>query len=384
MKIAVIGRTYITPLAQQKYVALKNLAPEVELKLLVPARVVHVLGRYVASRAAGLVPEELIVCNSAFNAHASFQLVDPVSAGRALAGFQPDILHIEEDPYSVLGAEAIVLARLLSRKTRLSFFTWDNLARRPAFPKGAIKQALMEWGLRRAGLVVCGNREGQRLLHERKGYRGPSVVLPQVGLADTPALAEKKRAAAHASQPGDAVTIGFVGRLVEEKGLRVLRDAVARLGERPWRLVIIGSGPLQQEIAEVWQARFGSRFEWRPTVPHEDVAKALIDIDIFILPSLTTPAWKEQFGLTLAHAMMMGCACIGSDSGAIPEVIADAGLVTPEGNPERLVAAIVGLIDNPTRRFELGDAARRYALMHYTQAAVARGYLEAFRALHRS
>ncbi len=88
--------------------------------------------------------------------------------------------------------------------------------------------------------------------------------------------------------------------------------------------------------------------------------------------------WKEQFGLTLAQAMMVGVACVGSSSGAIPEVLGPGGLVFEEGKQDSLREALRLLLISADRRRELGARVREFALEHYTLAGIAARYLAVF------
>jgi glycosyltransferase involved in cell wall biosynthesis len=74
---------------------------------------------------------------------------------------------------------------------------------------------------------------------------------------------------------------------------------------------------------------------------------------------LTFPKWKEQFGGVLADGMAMGVALVGSDSGAIPEVIGPAGFIVPEGKPDALAAALLRLRENAGMRRQLGKAGQQ-------------------------
>ena len=76
-------------------------------------------------------------------------------------------------------------------------------------------------------------------------------------------------------------------------------------------------------------------------------------IDVLALPSLTTPRWAEQFGRVLVEAMARGVPVVGSSSGAIPEVIGDAGLIFPEGDAPALAAAIDRIRDSADLRASL-------------------------------
>jgi glycosyltransferase involved in cell wall biosynthesis len=108
-----------------------------------------------------------------------------------------------------------------------------------------------------------------------------------------------------------------------------------------------------------------------PAVPHAEVPAYLAAMNVLVLSSRTTPKWKEQFGHVLIEAMASGVPVIGSDSGAIPEVIAYAGLIFPEGDVAALREAIIRLRDDATLRAELGARGRARVLAHYTHARIA-------------
>jgi Glycosyltransferase len=114
-------------------------------------------------------------------------------------------------------------------------------------------------------------------------------------------------------------------------------------------------------------------------VPHEQVPSYIRTLDIFVLPSLSTPTWVEQFGIVLAQAMLAGVPCVGSSSGAIPDVIGPGGVIFIEGDAKMLSSELRRLIDSAVERSIFGEQARAYAMEHYTQRAVATAYLTAFK-----
>ncbi len=278
-----------------------------------------------------------------------------------------------------MGVETVFLARLVYPKAKISFFIWDNLAREPRFPLDLIKRKLNQYSLSRADLVVCGNTEGESLLHGKKGYKGRSAVLPQLGL-DQDAYQGPKNSHLKSTLniPEGIPLVGYIGRLIPEKGVILLLEALHRLLELPWRAIIVGSGPLETEITEKWQPLFGERLVFRKAVPHAEVPAYIRAMDVLVLPSYATATWKEQFGLVLAQAMLAGVPCIGSSSGAIPDVIGPGGLVFKEKDVDDLTSALKHLIADTDARRSLGQAARTFALQHYTHAAVAAAYLSQF------
>jgi quercetin dioxygenase-like cupin family protein len=88
------------------------------------------------------------------------------------------------------------------------------------------------------------------------------------------------------------------------------------------------------------------------------VPSRLAQLDALVLPSLTRPNWKEQFGRVLVEAMACGVPVVGSDSGEIPRVIGQAGLSFPEGDAGALRASLAELMGSERRRAELGARGR--------------------------
>ncbi|HLC29580.1 MAG TPA: glycosyltransferase, partial [Dehalococcoidia bacterium] len=176
--------------------------------------------------------------------------------------------------------------------------------------------------------------------------------------------------------PDRPFRIGFVGRLVEEKGLLVILRAVAGL-PGPWELRLVGDGPLRS-VLETEAATLGirERVRFLGGVPSGEVAAQLQELDVLVNPSLTwrrgKTLWKEQFGRSLVEAMACGVPVIGSDSGEIPNVVGDAGIIVPEGDSAALREQLQRLSESPALRRDLAQRGRQRVLEHYTQQRIAR------------
>jgi glycosyltransferase involved in cell wall biosynthesis len=379
MKLLVVGHSYLTAFAQGKYVEMKRQCEGLELRILTPRTIPHVFMRYARELAPGLSAKEVVDIREFFGRSHMSYVLDPFRFARVLREFQPDRVHIEEDPYSAVGVETVFLTRLLCPAAKISFFIWDNLARVPRFPLNVIKRKLNRYSLSKADLVVCGNKEGERLLREKKGYKGRTAVLPQLGLEPGPYVNPQTNSIRNELLiPVDMPLIGFVGRLIPEKGVSLLLEALHRLMDHEWRILLVGSGPLESEISGKWQKIFGDRLIYRKAVPHAEVPAYMRAMDIFVLPSYATPTWKEQFGLVLAQAMLAGVPCIGSSSGPIPDVIGPGGLVFREKNVDDLVSTLERVLVDVDLRKSLAESAQSFALKHYVHAAVVAGYLAQF------
>jgi glycosyltransferase involved in cell wall biosynthesis len=94
-------------------------------------------------------------------------------------------------------------------------------------------------------------------------------------------------------------------------------------------------------------------------------------MDVLVLASLTGTAWKEQFGHVLIEAMACGVPVVGSDSGAISEVIGEAGLITREGDSASLAETLKRLLADIELRTRVGALGRARVEAEFTHARIA-------------
>ena len=123
-----------------------------------------------------------------------------------------------------------------------------------------------------------------------------------------------------------------------------------------------------------------------PPVSYANMPGVLKSLDMLVLPSVTIlPLHREQFGRVLVEAMAAGVPVVGSSSGAIPEVIGDAGLVVPEGDSRALAHAIDRVLTEPDLRQTLVERGRKRVQDHYAWPVIADQTLDLFRsaAAHR-
>jgi len=284
---------------------------------------------------------------------------------RLLTDFRPDIVQIEEEPSTSVAAAVSRLARQLGIPAVA--FTSQSLTREyRLFARMRRRRTLT-----RASGIVGANAVATGLV--RQDFPGlPWASIPQLGLPVPRALA---------LEPHLPLAIGFVGRLVPEKGLDVLLRACVRL-YGTWTLTVAGTGPAQEEL-EALAERLGvaSRITWLGAIPRRDLATLWPRIDCLVAPSRTSARWVETYPIQVLEAMGHGVTVVTSDSGALPESVGGAGLVFREAHADGLTEALSRLIADAGLRERLAAEGRRRVIAEYVDDAIARRTLTFWRAV---
>ncbi len=276
-----------------------------------------------------------------------------------VADFKPDIIHIDEEPYNLATWLALRVARKFNAKTL--FFSWQNIARRYPFPFHQMEQA----ALRNVDYAIVGTESAAQVWRQ-KGYTGNLAVIPQFGV--DPDLFKP----AENPSSNSTVEIGYAGRLWIGKGIDLLINALNTISDLNWHLEIIGSGPQESQLAQqIKDLGLSERVTLTQWVPSVEMPQRFQNLDLLVIPSRTREAWKEQYGRVIIEAMSSGVPVIGSNSGAIPDVIGDAGLIFPEDDCPALAVKLRQLIENKNLRYELGKKGHERVLEHFTQKQIA-------------
>ncbi|MBE9115934.1 glycosyltransferase family 4 protein [Lusitaniella coriacea LEGE 07157] len=387
MRILVASHTYIVDLNCEKLRALAHLEPDIEVTVVVPKRwrPGGVQNKIIETRAWS-DGNFRVVPISNFSENNQALLTFGADIIPLLREFRPHIIHVEQGAKSLAYAQLITLNRLLGLKAKNIFFTWWNLPYESKFPLSVLES----YNLRNTDGAIAGNQDGVEVLRDR-GYRNVTTVLPQLGVDEhlfAPRL--QPELATELGIEADECVIGFVGRFVEEKGLLTLVDALARLKDKRWKLLLLGRGVLKGTLEEkLTESGLRDRAIWKESVPHDEVARYINLMNVLVLPSETTykfktlsaAGWKEQFGHVLIEAMACGIPVIGSDSGEIPHVIGEAGLVFPEKDAAAFAECLAKTIEQPELREKLGHLGYERAMKRYTNKALAQQQLAFYRQL---
>jgi glycosyltransferase involved in cell wall biosynthesis len=155
-----------------------------------------------------------------------------------------------------------------------------------------------------------------------------------------------------------SVALLAVGAVVPRKGYDLLVEALAGLIDLPWTLTIVGDrnrdpATTAKLAADVARHRLAPRVTIAGAVSDRCLADLYAASDLFVLPSR-----HEGFGMAYAEAIAYGLPVIGTTAGAIPETVAQAGVLIPPDDVPALAAALRRLIENPAERDKLAAAAR--------------------------
>jgi glycosyltransferase involved in cell wall biosynthesis len=171
------------------------------------------------------------------------------------------------------------------------------------------------------------------------------------------------------------LTVVFVGRLVDIKGVRYLIDAMRSVDAR---LTIVGDGP--QEAALRAQAANMDTVTFLGRQQHQQVATILASADVFVAPSiLNNQGGGEGLGLTIVEAMACGLPVIATRTGGITDLIADGvnGYLVEPKDSTAIADKLTALLGDATLRAAFGAEARR-AAERFSYAAVADRYTRFF------
>lgn len=299
---------------------------------------------------------------------------------KVIASEQPDVILVENEPWSLLRWQSRFASWLVSPRSSFAEFSWENVKRK------GLKGFLLSWIYRAAAAttdkVICGNRAAAKIFMKHGLPRESVHVDAQLGVSEEEyplaTTEEKSRWKESHGWREDDVVIGFCGRFVEEKGVMELAHAIKDLRSHipDLRLALLGQGPLHQNLMECDLSK-----EWLcilPPVANHEVGLFLNKIDIFVLPSKplnqSSGVWEEQFGHALIEAITAGAVTIGSDCGAIPEVLDNPHMIFQSGSVDSLKAILLPLINDRSVLKRIAGEQRRLCLAKWHHKSISERY----------
>jgi len=287
-----------------------------------------------------------------------------------------DLVHCWEEPYVAAAAQ---VAAWIPAGVPLVFATFQNIDKRYPPPFAWFER----YALGRAnGVIAFGATALEVLRRRRRGAFTAQMIPPGVDVDRfVPDAGARQRVRRALGWSDDVPVVGFLGRFVAEKGVAMLTDALDRV-DGPWRALLVGAGPGEPALRS-WAARYRDRVAIVTNVQHDDVPAHLNAMDVLCAPSRTTPRWREQFGRMLIEAFACGVPVIASDSGEIPFVVADAGIIVSEADGDGWRREIARAIQDTGLRAQLSARGRRRALDVYDWKVIARQHVDMFDSVSR-
>ena len=305
-----------------------------------------------------------------FTGRVGAHIYNPIKIWQVINDFKPDVIQVEEEIFSLCALEVAFWAKLYNKP--MVVFGWENQQRSLPLFRRWVRNFVMS----ATNLFLAGNKDGAEVMHNWN-YQGQIEVMPQMGVDTdlfTPAIKKQQ----------NELNIGFLGRLVPEKGLDTLFAAVGQLKKQniDCQVTICGSGSSEAELRqEAELQQISDRLVWRGAVPHEAAPAELGNFDILVLPSRSVATWKEQFGHVIIEAMAMGIPVIGSNCGEIPNVIAREDLVFPESDSTALAEILKRIICDDSWREEMGNYGIERVKKYYSHERIAQRLIEQWQKL---
>lgn len=281
-----------------------------------------------------------------------------------MLGDAVDLIDLHEEPVALATAEVLLLRLLRRTKAPYLLYSAQNIDKRYPVPFRWLERAALRGA---AGAYVCNRQAGEIL--RRKGLHGPARYIP-LGV-DTSRFAPGEAAA-----PSPQPVVAYVGRLEPYKGVDTLLRAAA---SRPdWRVELTGDGPQRADLESlVAELGITDRVRFLGFAQGEELADRYRRADVVAVPSIPWPGWLEQFCRVAVEAMASGVPVVASRSGAIPDVVADAGILVPPGDPDALREALDEALQ-PARWKALREAGLRRS-REFTWERVAEQLLALYR-----
>lgn len=226
--------------------------------------------------------------------------------------------------------------------------------------------------------------ERSRRTLDIEGVTADRIKLINPGV-DTEAFSPGPRNRKALGLEDDEFVILFVGWFLPRKGVDflvlALRELLSddELKKKRIRLVMVGSGPGRDRVEElINRLDVGQACTFTGSLPYEQMPGMYRAADVFVLPSIATPEWQEQFGMSLMEAMACGTPVVATLTGAVPEIADYSALLVQPNDFVSLYEALKGLILNPEDGAALAQSARERMVKHYNKDQ----YAEALSAIY--
>jgi glycosyltransferase involved in cell wall biosynthesis len=261
-----------------------------------------------------------------------------------------DIVHVA-DPHYYYSYQAAKL-REKGKIKKLVCTWWETI---PFNNEGTTaKKNIKKYTMRQVDQYICYTKKAKECVLAEGVNESKIVVIP-LGVD-----LQKFRPAVHSNKK---CTILFVGRLEKEKGILDVYEAFKQLtkSEKNSLLRIVGRGPLEGKLRKMTKNDGLENYITIEQKAYSEMPMVYAQADTLCVPSKKTQTWEEQLGMVFIEAMASGLPIVSYSTGAIPEVVGEAGILLKDGDIEGLGQSFKRLTEDTQMRVKLGTMGRERA-----------------------
>ncbi len=289
----------------------------------------------------------------------------------ALRKFKPDIIDLEEEPYSYVAWQTLQLKKIFARKAKILFNSGNTVNHKMNWEYNFFRNQIYK----NCPAAFARGKGVQKYLEET-GYNG-KIFITGNGIS----LERFKPAKNKLFIPDQTLRIIFIGRLVEPKGIQYLLEALSQI-KKDWKLTVIGQGPYKTELKKIIKKYdLNNKVKFKGNITMEKIPNAFLNSDLLVLPSYKTRNWSEVFGRVIIEANACGVPAIASKSGGMPQVLNNKDCLFPEKDSKAITALINKIGWNKRILSDLSKKALENA-KRYSWEKLSEGYHKAYKYLY--
>lgn len=284
----------------------------------------------------------------------------------------PDLIHTQHSEMTLVNHQLLLYRRLWAPNAKMTFFTMNAMG----VPTEKIHQRLRWQHLKSGAEAALAHYPGCKKSLREAGFKKPVYLQTSYGVDETLFYPDESKRQTVRESLGceDQFVIGYVGRLTSDKGVDDLLKTLP-LDDINWSLLLVGDGEMRENIQRrIKRNSWENRFKMTGYIPQKEVPKYMRAMDCFVLGSKTRDDWIDTFPRSIVQAMACETPVIGSDSGAIPFQVGDAGLIYPEGDVVELKNRIRRLANNKRLREKLAKKGRKESVGRFGQRSLAENF----------
>lgn len=373
MHLAIVSHACVTDINQQVYAEIEKMGHQVDL--IVPSNFIAPglanqpisVKRWPSFK--GRILEYPIYFNKSIPLHFYKR-----SLKKFFLNSKPDAVYVAEEPYSISCFQALNSA--LPHTKAIGFYSAQNIKKDYPYMFRKMEQFVYE----HSSLAVSISKDVTKVLRD-KGFKNKVCEMP-LGVDEehfiiSSQLREETRK--RLNIPIEGFVIGYAGRMVKEKGIDLLIrsfEFIQRQKSNTY-LLLVGRGPLLESMKKLTsKMEIKHKVFFIDDAAHSEMPKWFNCMDVHVLPSITMPNWREQFGRVLIEAAACGIPSIGSSSGEIPFVLESLGMnsVFQEGQETQLANEILNASQKRTRSEDI----RKITIGKYGNKGIANQLINAF------